>query len=344
MRGLLIVNPQATATSPRVTDVIVAALSAGSTRATDQELRIEVVRTQHRGHAGELGRQARRDGLDIVITLGGDGTINEVVNGMLGTDLTNPPAAHEVPMIATVPGGSANVFARALGLPVDPVEATGELLAAIAQRHTRLLGLGSVEITSPEDTLPTPRWFLANIGLGFDAEIIAAMETQRAAGVTATPGRYLRTTLRQFFAKTDRREPALTMRRAGNDTIDDIFLAIVQNTSPWTYLGPLAIDACPHASFDSDLDVCAIRKMGIATALRMSRRLLSGSLAGSTKRSISLWHDQRDFTITARRPTPIQVDGEGLGPVTVAHLRAHPVALRTVVPLPPVAASPMESD
>lgn len=343
MRGVLIVNPQATATSPRVTEVIIAALSAHHRGQPDAEnqaepLQVDVVYTTERGHAGKIGAQARSEGLDLVITLGGDGTINEVVNGMLGPQSkapahTSPPGAESLPMLATVPGGSANVFARALGLPVDPVEATGEILAAIAQRSTRTLGLGSVAITTTDGATQPPRWFLANAGLGLDAEIIASMEDQRAQGHEATPARYLRTTLRHYFLHTNRREPTLSLHRAGGQAIDDVFVAIVQNTSPWTYLGPLAVDACPHASFDSDLDVFAVRRMGLFTALRAGRRLITGSLAGSTKRSISVWHDQRAFTITAHHPTPIQVDGEGLGLVSQAYFEGHPEVLRAVVPV-----------
>ena len=106
MRGLLVVNPRATTTSARVTDVIVNALS--------HELDLQVTMTTHRGHGFELGRAARAQGLDIVITLGGDGVVNEVVNGMLEEGI-----GETVPILATVPGGSGNVFARALGIPVD---------------------------------------------------------------------------------------------------------------------------------------------------------------------------------------------------------------------------------
>ena len=94
--------------------------------------------TAHRGHAVTLAEQARRDGMDLVITLGGDGVVNEVINGLL-CDGPGP----QVPMLATVPGGSGNVFARALGLPADAVAAAGQLLDAIRLQRTRTIGLGS---------------------------------------------------------------------------------------------------------------------------------------------------------------------------------------------------------
>ena len=112
MRALLVVNPKATATSARVRDVLIRALGS--------DLKLDVAETQRRGHAIALAEQAAADGLDLVVALGGDGTMNEVVNGLMR--LPDPAAR---PALAVVPGGSANVFSRVLGQPLDPVEATG---------------------------------------------------------------------------------------------------------------------------------------------------------------------------------------------------------------------------
>ena len=306
MRGLLVVNPRATTTSTRVTDVIVNALS--------NELDLQVTMTTHRGHGFDLGRSARAQGLDIVITLGGDGVVNEVVNGMLEEGV-----GADVPILATVPGGSGNVFARALGIPVDPVEATGEIMEAIRAGRTRTIGLGRVN----------GRWFTSNAGVGLDAEIITAMEEQRSAGRTASPTRYLMTTLRQYFARTDRKHPALTLGYE-HETDEGVFLAIVQNTAPWTYFGSWPIDPCPQASFDTGLDIFALRKLRVVSAMRAARRMLAHSTAGSTKDSIVVRHDLPAFTITCSRPMPMQVDGESTPEVTVAKFESVPSALRVI--------------
>ena len=182
MRGLLVVNPRATTTSPRVVDVIVHAFSA--------ELDLDVTVTTHRGHGIQLGERAREERLDVVVTLGGDGVVNEVANGML-VDGPGP----EVPLLAPVPGGSANVFARSLGLPNDAVEATGLLLERLRTGEHRSIGLGTANA----------RWFLVNAGIGIDAEIISAMEDHRRAGRSATPLRYFTTTLNAYFRRTDRK-------------------------------------------------------------------------------------------------------------------------------------------
>jgi diacylglycerol kinase family enzyme len=316
MRGLLVVNPHATTTSPRVSDVLVRALAG--------EVDLEIIPTAHRGHAMELGEQARRDDADLVCVLGGDGTVNEVVNGLLAEG-----PSPDGPMLAIIPGGSANVAARALGLPADPVEATGEILQALRERRTRRIGLGRATVTPWQGAAGESRWFLANAGLGLDAEIIAAMEDDRAKGHEATPARYLITTLRQFLWRTNRREPALAVETA-EGVVDGVFVAIVQNTSPWTYFGSLPITPCPDASFDAGLDLFAVRRMTVATALRLARRMIAGSRAGSTARSLTVAHDMPRLTVTALRPTPLQIDGEGLGEVEEVAFASVPAALTVV--------------
>ncbi|CAB4926895.1 MAG: diacylglycerol kinase family lipid kinase [Actinobacteria bacterium] len=308
MRGLLVVNPRATTTSPRVTDVLVQALS--------RELDLEVTVTTHKGHGIAIGERARSEGLDIVVTLGGDGIIHEVVNGLLaegvGTDL---------PRLATVPGGSGNVFARALGLPADPVEATGHLLEAVRENRTRRIGLGRAG----------GRWFIANAGIGLDAEVIDAMERQRRAGHTATPIRYLGTVVRQIFWATDRRHPRLSLARRGYEPIDGVFHVIVQNTSPWTYFGKWPIEPCPDASFDTGLDVFALRSLDTSNTLRAARRMIMHARAGSTRSSIIVWHDVDTFTVTMTVPTGLQIDGESIGLFSDVAFESVPGALEVFV-------------
>ena len=307
------VNPRATTTSPRVIDVIVHALS--------DEMELDVTVTTHKGHGILLGELALESELDTVVTLGGDGVVNEVVNGML----SRGPGDH-VPMLATVPGGSANVFARTLGLPTDSVEATGLILERLRAGSIRTLGLGRAN----------DRWFVANAGLGIDAEIIAAMERHRKAGRTATPARYLTTTLNEFFRSTNRKDPALTLTHppgpdgSEGQRIEGVFLAIMQNTSPWTFFGNWPMSPCPEASFDTALDVFAVRRMGIPTALRTARRMLTSRTGGDVRGGIVVWHDIPEFTLTGSRPVELQIDGEGMGSTTQVVFTSHPAALRVV--------------
>jgi diacylglycerol kinase family enzyme len=313
MRGALVINPRATTTSARVIDVLVHAFA--------DELDLSVTMTTHQGHAFKLGEQARLDGIDLIVTLGGDGVIHEVINGML-SDGPGPT----VPMLATIPGGSGNVFARAIGLPVDPVEAAGAILEGLREQQSRTIGAGHVTFDDEH------RWFVANAGLGIDAEIIEAMEVQRRAGHTATPTRYLATTLRQYFLGTDRKHPALTLHRSGQAPVDHVFAAIVQNTAPWTYFGRWPIDPCPQADFDTGLDLFALRRLGLAATVRAARRMVMSVAAGSAGRSILVWHDQPAFSVTTSRPVPLQIDGESVGNVRNAEFTAVADALRIVVP------------
>lgn len=321
MRGLLVVNPRATTTSPRVTDVLTHALAG--------ELDLEIVTTERRGHAAELAARARDESADVLCVLGGDGTVNEAVNGLLAGSSVGSPSAGPLPDLVVIPGGSANVFARALGLPADPVEATGEILSALREGRRRRIGLGLATVTPWEGAPWAPRWFLANAGLGLDAEIIAAMESDRAQGHDATPLRYFVTTVRQYFLRTNRREPALSVELP-DGIVEGVFVAIVQNTSPWTYFGALPIAPCPDASFDTGLDLFAVRRLAVGTALRLARRMVAGSRAGSTPRSLTVAHDLPSFTVTARRPTPLQIDGEGLGEVAAVAFASRPDALGVV--------------
>src|SRR5690625_4494615 len=117
MRALVVVNPEATATTSRTHDVLLSALG--------HEVSLETVRTTHRNHAAELAAKARAEGIALVVAFGGDGTVNEIVNGLLSN------AGLPVPDIAIIPGGSTNVLARNLGIPSDPIEATGLVLDAL---------------------------------------------------------------------------------------------------------------------------------------------------------------------------------------------------------------------
>ena len=315
MRGVLIVNPHATTTSPLTTDVIVQAAS--------HELDLEVTFTTHRGHAVKIARDARNRHLDVVLTLGGDGLVNEVINGLLEPDAKGP-----VPSIAPIPGGSANVFARALGIPTDPVEATGLILQAARGSRGRMIGLGLAAVeraTGVED-----RWFAANAGIGIDAQIIESVDQQRMRGRSATPMRYLTTTVREVLTRIDRTNPALTVVRSGMAPVRDVFMCLVQNTAPWTYFGPWPIDPNPLASFDTGLDLFAMKSLGPWATARAARRMVMRTPGLLPSTGLLAWHDVAEFGVEASREVPMQVDGESVGTVRGARFLACPDAIRVL--------------
>jgi len=306
VRALLIVNPHATTTTKVRRDVIVHALAS--------ELDLEVVQTRYRGHASSVAAAAARDGYGLVLTLGGDGTVNEAVNGLL--EAHPPPGA---PLLAALPGGNANVFARALGLPADPVDATGRILASLPARRTRTVGLGMAD----------GRYFCFNAGLGLDAEVVRVVEGLRARGRTLSAALYVWTAVRQFYSVTDRHRPALTLERDGAPPMDALFLGLVSNTSPWTYLGERPVNASPGAGFDTGLDLFALRKLSALRTLNALRQMLGE--AGPAGKYVVNLHDQETLTFRAARPMAFQVDGEYMGERERVLFQAVPDALRVVM-------------
>ena len=306
VRALLVVNPAATTSTPRSREVLKRALAS--------EMKVEVAETSHRGHAAALAVRAMREGLDVVVALGGDGTVNEVVNGLL----TDGPKA-DLPALAVVPGGSTNVFVRSVGLPPDPFDATGAILEALRAGRSRRIGLG----------LADDRYFTFNAGLGFDAEVVHRIEKRRRAGEQTSHARFVRAALTHYVT-ADRRHPAITLERPGEDPVDRIHFALVTNTAPWSYLGERPVQPSPEASFDTGLDIFAPRSLGVLLTLRYVRRALLGPSPLRSRRLLRL-HDVAEFTLRASRPMALQLDGDWLGERESVRFRSVPDVLPVIV-------------
>jgi diacylglycerol kinase family enzyme len=271
--------------------------------------------TESPGHATVLAREAVAAGEELVVAVGGDGTVNEVVNGLL----TDGPS-DSVPALAVVPGGSTNVFARAIGLPRDPIDATSVLLEALREKRTRTIGLGMV----------SGRWFTFCAGIGLDAEVVRRVERARTRGKTASKGLYLRSAVTQYFMGTDRSGPLITLKRPGADAVEQLSMAIVQNTAPWTYLGGRGVNPSPAASFDTGLDLMALRALRLPSTLRAAAQILSPTPDPHGRRIYRL-HDADELTLCAERPLAVQVDGDYIGERDELVMRSEPAALRVVV-------------
>lgn len=305
MRALLVANPRATGTDPWRRDVLVRALGS--------ELKLDVEFTRHRGHATALAAQARSDGLDLVIALGGDGTVNEVVNGLLRG------GARPDTMLGVIPAGDANVFARDLGIPRDPVHATSLLLECVLAHTSRLIGLGQAD----------GRYFTFTAGLGLDAGAVRQVETARRKGRRSTPTRYLRGALRDY-ARSDRRHPTLRLTVPGEAALPPAFVAIVSKTSPWTYFRSRPVVTSPHASYEAGLDLLALSRFGPLTIARTATGMLADGPQGP---GVLTRHDLPRIEIRAVHPTDFQVDGEYLGERTSVTMAAVPRALRVAAPV-----------
>jgi diacylglycerol kinase family enzyme len=339
MRALVVANPAATTTTRAVRDEVLATLA--------DDLKVDLAETAHRGHGSELARQARTEGVDVVVALGGDGTVNEVVNGLLA-DGRGP----DVPVLAVVPGGSTNVFARAVGLSRDPLAATTEILDALRDGRTRRVALGQASargattrgahVTDPARARAAaaagaqahpewtdPRWFVFSAGLGFDADVIARVEARRARGRRSTGSLYVREATSAFVLGRERRDPAMTLAVPGEPDLDGLFLCLVSNVAPWTYLGARPVNPSPEASFETGLDVFAMGRMGVLRMLHHVRQVLARR-PDARGRGVHRRHDLPSLTLTASRPQGWQVDGDHLGTATGLRVTSVPGALRVV--------------
>lgn len=311
---MLIVNPNATSTTPAGRDLLAHALKS--------RLELTVVHTDYHGHASEIGQAACRDGVDLVIAHGGDGTVHGVVNGMLGKPGSAPPA--NLPAVAVVPGGSANVFARSLGIAADPIAATNQLIELInppggpVWRRIGLIDCGE-------------RWSVLNAGMGVDGEVVAAVEAEREKGHVVTPLRYIRAAVPAVLAST-RRPPTLTLRVGDDPPVEGVHLVFVSNCAPWTYADDRSVWTNPDTTFESGMGVFATTSMKVLPTLRLVRQMLSKRPKLRAKQLI------RDDDVAILRvdagDTPIatQIDGEYLGTRTTMTFRSVPDALSVVAP------------
>ena len=312
MRGLLITNPSATTAAGWSRDIVVKSLAA--------EVDLTVELTRYRGHASELAAAARAEQLDVVFTLGGDGTVNETINGLLSA------TEGDCPLLGTIPGGLANVFPRALGFPGDAMATAGLLIEALHHRSTRRIPLGRLN----------GRYFAFNAGMGLDAAVIHAVEQSRAEGRKASASGYVIEAIRQLWDGLGTAEPHITIEahsRSGTlARIEDAYLAIVQNTTPWSFAGPVPLELGTAASFDSGLEVLGLTNLSPAAVaaffaegaarLPAERRLVS-AVAEDCDR-IQIW---------ANRLLPVQVDGDSIGEFRELEITLEPSAIEVLVPV-----------
>jgi diacylglycerol kinase family enzyme len=302
VRGLLIVNRHATSMTGTVTDLAVRSLAG--------LVELDIERTSYRGHARELAAAARAD---LIIVHGGDGSINEVVNGIMGR-------ADGRPLLAIIPGGGGNVLARALGLPVDAAAAIQRLRELIEAGRYRTIGLG----------LAADRYFTFSAGLGFDAEVVGEVDRLRAEGRRESASLFMRTIMRQFYRSTDRHRPALTLERDGEPPISDLFMTIVTNRSPWTYFRSRPLLPVPNPDFNSGLDLLALRQLRLTTIVSAVGQMMYVRNRPLHGRDILSMRGAETLSVRSARPIAFQVDGEYLGETEAVKFQFVPRALRVV--------------
>ncbi len=282
-KALLVTNLTARSVSPRLKQVIQNALSA--------DLELELADTSHRNHATELARKAATSGLDLVIAFGGDGTMNEVVNGLAGTDTA----------LAILPGGMANVFCRSLGIPVDIVEATGYLLNRLKNYQTRSVNIGHMD----------GRYFVMSCGIGLDAATVRRTEANPSAKRKFRDWFFLWSAVRTAVSEYRGKDPYIHL--SAGDVSEEVVLAVISNIGAFTFFKNWQVTITPQARIEEGLDVFSMRRFPITYIPGI---LISAFKTGSHVRHkhASYVHNVTSIALkSTERPFPVQVDGEFVG-------------------------------
>jgi diacylglycerol kinase family enzyme len=304
LKVLLLVNASASSVTARGQVVIQKALSA------DHD--VTLAETNRRGHASRLAQGAAAAGTEVVVVLGGDGTVNEAANGLAGTDCA----------LAPLPGGSTNVFTRTLGLPNDPIEATGVLVDALAKGDFPRVGLGTVN----------GRYFLFHVGMGFDAAVVRQVE--RRAGLKRYAGHplFVYAAFETWFRYYDRSRPRLAVRFPDGRVVDDGYFGMCFNTNPYTYLGNRPFNVAPDATLGRGLVMVTLRTLAAVPFLSIAASALGTGERLRRHRLVDYRTDLAGAIVTGHGPFPYQVDGDYLGEVDRLEFRHAPDALTLVAP------------
>lgn len=289
---LLVVNPQASAVSEERAARVAALLGPD----------VEVVRTERQGHAVDLVRDGDAE---AIVVFGGDGAFNEALNGL----------PEGVP-IGFVPGGGSSVLPRALGLSAKPEEAAEQIAEALRTGRTRTISLGRVN----------GRRFGFAAGLGLPAEVVRRVDERgRGDDGRRPPDRaFLGTLIRILAEQRGRLADELEVDGHGRAAF-----ALVANGDPYTYFGRLPMRLAPEARWDRGLDLVAPRDVTTIAILRLAAAAFTGR--ASKARGVLYLHDLDEIELRADRPLPLQVDGEDVGDVAVAHFSSEREAANVLI-------------
>jgi diacylglycerol kinase family enzyme len=309
-RMLIIVNPYATTVSDRLKNLVVYALQG--------RFEVETVSTEAQNHATEIGREVRDHGYDVVVAFGGDGTLNEVANGLAGTDVP----------VSVLPGGSTNVVCRTLGIPNDVVDATEHLLALADDWQPRKIDLGRAD----------ERHFVFSCGVGIDATVVRRVDAHPRLKSRAGPYYYTWAAISSFYRNYMRNPVRLRVETNAGGPVEGV-TALAQNSDPFTYFASRPIRVCEGVEIDDGtLSLGVLERATQRDMPTLIPRLFSESRPGARHRRIEHFEDVTEASVAsissdedgAPRPFPIQVDGDFIGEKAWIELRAEPGALTIV--------------
>lgn len=294
---MLIANPKAGSVSARKKQVIRHALAA--------EFKLEAEFTTARGHATELATDAVDRDFDAVVVFGGDGTINETAQALVGSDLA----------LGILPGGSTNVLARTLAVPLDPVDATEFFAEKLRVGRGRRVGVGRL----------AHRYFIFCCGMGLDAEVVRRVEAEAATKGSKSEWTFLKHALAAGSTEYRRRAPSIEVEVEGHPPVEALF-ALIGNARPFTYFKGHPVDALPQASLDGGLDVLTFKRLALRTIPRIAWSAFV-SRSHVRWRSTDHFSDVQKLRLRASQPDPIQVDGDYIGEIQEAEVGHVPDAL-----------------
>ncbi|HVQ60040.1 MAG TPA: diacylglycerol kinase family protein [Solirubrobacterales bacterium] len=309
-RMLIIVNPYATTVSDRLRNLVVYALQG--------RYEVEAVSTEAQNHATEIGREVRDHGYDVVVAFGGDGTLNEVANGLTGTDVP----------VSMLPGGSTNVVCRTLGIPNDVVDATEHLLALADDWKPRRIDLGKVD----------ERHFVFACGVGIDATVVKRVDEHPKIKSKAGPYYYSWAGISGFYRRYLMNAVRVRAEIEGAEPVEGI-TAIAQNSDPLTYFASRPIRVCEGIEIDDGtLSMAVLKRATQRDMPGLIGRLLGGKKTAAGHRQVSHFDDVASARVVsvskdkngAVRPFPLQVDGDYIGDHAEIELRAVPGALTII--------------
>ena len=309
-RMLVIVNPYATTVSDRLKNLVVYALQG--------RYDVDAAETEARGHATELCREAAREGYDVVVAFGGDGTVSEAANGLKGS--ATP--------LCCLPGGATNVYCKMLGIPGDIVDATEHVLALADAWHPRRVDLADVTHYAGEDAQPLARSFLFSAGVGLDASVVRRVDAHPRAKTRLRQWYFTWAAMTTFNAEYLARPPKLEVR-AGDAVLHGV-TALVQNGDPYTYFGNRPVHVARDIALDDGLLAGAVLARASPLAVpTMTARLLADGLEVTDHRRVAGWSGLPRASVrsTDGRAVPLQVDGDHIGDVVRADFSVSPRAL-----------------
>jgi diacylglycerol kinase family enzyme len=308
-RMLIIVNPYATTVSDRLKNLVVYALQG--------RFEVETIETEAQNHATEIGREVRDHGYDVVVAFGGDGTLNEVANGLAGTDVP----------VSVLPGGSTNVVCRTLGIPNDVVDATEHLLALVDEWQPRRIDLGRVD----------DRHFVFSCGAGIDATVVKRVDAHPRMKSMTGPYYFTWAAVSAFY-RSYLVNPVRLRAEVDGGEVEGV-TALCQNSDPFTYFASRPVRVCEDVAIDDGTLALGVLKRAAQRDMpTLIARVFSERRPAARHRQIEHFSAIASARIASLsetkdgilRPFPVQVDGDYIGERTAVELAVDAGALTVI--------------